>query len=636
MTLPVGYEFWNISFEVFCIIATSILLYKQLTVFRENDSEKSLTVVLFIQLLYFASFIPRVLVDTAILPKTQTTVYFVNIINIALFVYCSYRVFIYLELYQNAPGFKLWGNRIIYAIPCIFNMVVLLSCPVTGAFLSVAPDASVSSGPIWKLMIVINCFYPSAGLVTYLFRRRKEIGKEGIADFKVTIAFPLFYATFGPLSSLQWRIPILPFGLMLAELFVYIHYTDLLMRERNEHLQAEKELADRQNEAKSVFLSNMSHDIRTPMNAIIGYVNLAKHPNLTIDEIREYLDKIESSSQHLLALINDVLEMSRIESGKMELEEVDVDLKKVMDGIRDMFATQMEGKKIRYTVESEELKNRIVVCDKNRLNRVLLNLISNAYKFTSEEGEISVVLIQTDEVDDNKGIYELHVKDNGIGMSEEFAEKVFEAFEREKTSTVSGIQGTGLGMAITKNIVDLMGGDISVKTAPGKGTEFIIRIAFRYGDESELQDENEDKEQKAANIDFSSIRILLVEDMEINREIAVFMLKEKGFDVETAVNGEEAVAKVKSSEPGYFDLVLMDIQMPIMNGYEATKAIRELDDQRLANVPIIAMTANAFSEDVQKAKDAGMNGHIAKPIDPESMLKTMTEVLMKGDSGLEG
>ena len=242
-----GYEFWNISFEVFCIIATTILLYKQLTVFRENYAEKALTVVLFIQLAYFASFIPRVLVDTAILPKTQFTVYFVNIFNIALFVYCSYRVFIYLELYQNTAGFKLWFNRLVYAIPCIFNTIVLLSCPITGAFLSVARDATVSSGPFWKLMIVINCFYPTAGLITFLYRKIKKTSNESLSDFKVTVAFPLIYATFGPLSALQWRIPILPFGLMLAELFVYIHYTDLLMRDRNKHLQLEKELADKQN-----------------------------------------------------------------------------------------------------------------------------------------------------------------------------------------------------------------------------------------------------------------------------------------------------------------------------------------------------------------------------------------------------
>lgn len=629
MSLPVGYQFWNISFEVFCIIATFILLYKQLTVFNENDTERALTVVLFIQLLYFASFIPRVLVDVAILPKTQASVYIVNIFNIALFVYCSYRVFIYLELYQNARGFRLWKNRFVYAIPCIFNMVVLLSCPVTGAFLSVAPDATVSSGSLWKLMIVINCFYPTAGLISYLINNRKNIRSEGLSDFKVTVAFPLIYAIFGPLSALQWRIPILPFGLMLAELFVYIHYTDLLMRERNAHLQKEKEMADRQNEAKSIFLSNMSHDIRTPMNAIIGYINLAKHQELGLKEIREYLDKIESSSQHLLALINDILEMSRIESGRMELEEVDIDLKKVMDDVHDMFATQMENKNIDYSVTYDGLKNRVVLCDKNRLNRVLLNLISNAYKFTPEGGKISVVLDQGKSQEENKGSYILRVKDNGIGMSEEFAERVFDAFERERTSTVSGIQGTGLGMAITKNIIDMMGGDISVDTSPGKGTEFIIHLSFTYGVEDNLTDEDrgENEARQSEALDFSKMRVLLVEDMPINREIAVFILKGKGFTVETAENGEEALSKVKESEAGYYDMVLMDIQMPVMDGYEASRAIRALEDKKLAEIPIIAMTANAFSEDVQKAHDAGMDGHIAKPIDVEAMLKTITAVM---------
>ena len=632
MDIPSGYEFWNISFEAFCIIATAILLYKQLTIFRENDTEKAFTVVLFLQLAYFASFIPRVLVDVAYLPKTQVSVYIVNITNIALFVYCSYRVFVYLELYQDAPGFKLWGNKILYAIPCIFNMVVLLSCPVTGAFLSVDSDAVVSSGPYWKLMIVINCFYPAAGLVTFLAKHFKDIKAKNAGDFKVTVAFPLFYAVFGPMSALQWRIPILPFGLMLAELFVYIHYTDLLMRERNQHLQLEKELADRQNEAKSVFLSNMSHDIRTPMNAIIGYTNLAKSHDLSNEEIMEYLDKIESSSQHLLALINDVLEMSRIESGKMEREAVDVDLKKVMDEMRNMFATQMEGKRIDYSVECVALRNRVVLCDKNRLNRVLLNLISNAYKFTPEEGQISVILEQKDGSDDGFGAYELHVKDNGIGMTAEFAEKVFEAFEREKTSTVSGIQGTGLGMAITKNIVDLMGGEISVNTAPGEGTEFVISITWPIGDESDISDDTESEDHTPELSSLDNLRVLLVEDMDINREIAVFILEDNGFEVETAVNGEEAVSMVQASEPGYYGVVLMDIQMPVMDGYEATRSIRGFEDEKLANIPIIAMTANAFSEDVQKAHDAGMNAHIAKPIDVDVMLKTMSDVLLKADN----
>ena len=373
----------------------------------------------------------------------------------------------------------------------------------------------------------------------------------------------------------------------------------------------------------------MSHDIRTPMNAIIGYINLAKADELGLDEVREYLDKIESSSQHLLALINDVLEMSRIESGKMELEEVDVNLKKVMDDIRDMFSTQMDTKNINYTVSYDGVKNKMVLCDKNRLNRVLLNLISNAYKFTSEGGKISVTLRQTESAEENLGAYELRVKDNGIGMSEEFSKKVFEAFEREKTSTVSGIQGTGLGMTITKNIIDLMGGTIDVNSQLGKGTEFIIKLKFKLIEDIEPDTSAADNNASSAKptVDFSNKRLLLVEDVAINREIAKAILLKNGFIVEIAENGKEALDIVASSENGYFDAILMDIQMPIMDGYTATAEIRKLDNSSLANIPIIAMTANAFSEDVKKALDSGMNAHIAKPLNIEEMLGTLREVL---------
>ena len=401
------------------------------------------------------------------------------------------------------------------------------------------------------------------------------------------------------------------------------------LKHKQVELIAAKNRAEEGSKAKSQFLSNMSHDIRTPMNAIVGYVNLAQRKNTTLDEVRDFLKKIESSSQHLLALINDVLEMSRIESGKMELEPIDTNLKTTLDEVRDMFATQMQGKDIDFIVDTSGVKYPYVLCDKNRLNRVLLNLLSNAYKFTPKGGKITVTLTQLNEVSEDKpidensvGEYELRVKDSGIGMTPEFAAKVFEAFEREKTSTVSGIQGTGLGMAITKSIVDLMGGNIKVITAPNQGTEFVVRVDFKLTEKpvEETTNENQDESQE---MHFDGMRLLLADDIEVNREIAVMILEMAGFVVDTAENGKEVLEKVAASKAGYYAAVLMDIQMPVMNGYEAARAIRELDDKELANIPIIAMTANAFSEDVQAAKDAGMNDHIAKPIDVPSMMKTL-------------
>ncbi len=411
----------------------------------------------------------------------------------------------------------------------------------------------------------------------------------------------------------------------------------MVMSKRQKEAELEKIVAEENSKAKSTFLSNMSHDIRTPMNAIIGYVTLAQKDGTSREEVDRYLEKIEGASTHLLALINDTLEMSRIESGKIELEEIPTDLGVEMESIKEMFDIQMLGKKIDYVVDYSKVRDRTIITDKTRFNRVLLNLIGNAYKFTPEGGGVHVKLTQygsvvPDWLDDEseKGPareyynYELRVKDTGIGMSDEFAEHVFEAFEREKTSTVSGIQGTGLGMAITKSIIDMMHGKIDVLTFQGEGTEFVITIPFAI-DESAASATPEEKADSA--VDFSKLRVLLVEDMAVNREIATMLLKNECMEVESAENGQLAVDMVAAHQPGFYDVVFMDIQMPVMDGYEATQAIRNLQNPGLAKVPILAMTANAFSEDVAKATEAGMDGHISKPIDINVIKETLSQVL---------
>ncbi|MBO6235493.1 MAG: response regulator, partial [Schwartzia sp.] len=442
-------------------------------------------------------------------------------------------------------------------------------------------------------------------------------------------------------------IQLLLIGFSLAIMF-NIYST---MRRRETEADRERTRAEENSKAKSRFLSNMSHDIRTPMNAIIGYLELAKRVRANCDDCevcpaghceykvpeqtRDFMEKIDASSQHLLALINDILEMSRIESGKVELEIAPDDLVKALDEAQDMFATQMEGKGIRFVVDTANVEHRYVHFDKNRLNRVLLNLISNAYKFTPENGTISVTLVETGS-DTMDASFTLRVKDSGIGMTKEFAATVFEAFTRERNSTVSGIQGTGLGMSITKSIIDMMGGTIDVETAPGKGTEFIIRFRLRLAPELAEEEAKKEaarqEEEPAADSGapaFAGKKLLLVDDLDVNREIAKMLLMGAGFEVDTAENGKEAVDKVAASQPGEYSAVLMDIQMPIMNGYEATKAIRALPDEALARVPILAMTASAFSEDVAKAKSEGMDGHIAKPIDIPQMMATLAEIVKK-------
>ena len=315
----------------------------------------------------------------------------------------------------------------------------------------------------------------------------------------------------------------------------------------------------------------------------------------------------------------------------MELFPVVMNLVEAMNVQHDVFAEQMKGKEIDFTVETEGVTDPWVLCDQNRFNRILLNLLSNACKFTPEKGMVKATLRQLGRTD-KTGIYELRVLDNGIGMSEEFAADMFRPFERERTSTVSGIQGTGLGLSITKSIVELMEGTIDVSSASGKGTEFVIGLTLPLAEAPE----EAAAETAPEKVDFESLRILLAEDNEINREIAGMLLTQFGCTVEHAVNGQEALDMVEGSEPGYYDLVLMDIQMPVMDGYEATKRIRGLPDRELAQIPIIAMTANAFREDEKAAGEAGMDAHIAKPLDVQKMLQTIAEVLGSREKQLRG
>ena len=386
-------------------------------------------------------------------------------------------------------------------------------------------------------------------------------------------------------------------------------------------------VAESASKAKSTFLSNMSHDIRTPMNAIIGFATLALDDIRDGKKVEDYLSKILSSSKHLLGLINDILDMSRIESGKVVLEEQETDLVTTLQELQSIMEGQAKERKLKLHVDYSNLRDRHVYCDKTRLNQVMFNLLANAVKFTSEGGSIWLTMSQlepTYEVED-RAIYEIRVKDTGIGMDKAFIKHIFEPFERERTSTVSKIQGTGLGMAITKNIVDMMGGTIEVESQKGVGTEFIIRLELRLQAEAGVANEDGTKQHGHAEgvAEFAGKRLLLAEDNELNREIACMLLSKYGFVIDTAENGQEAVDLVAASAPDYYDLVLMDIQMPVMDGHEATRRIRNLEDKELAKVPVVAMTANAFDEDRKAAKECGMNGFISKPINMQEVVQAL-------------
>ncbi len=391
-------------------------------------------------------------------------------------------------------------------------------------------------------------------------------------------------------------------------------------QETQRQLQIAKNNAEAANKAKSAFLFNMSHDIRTPMNAIIGFTSMAQKHIDNKERVYEYIEKVKVSSSHLLQLINDVLDMARIESGKISIEEKQANIYDDLEEVTSIMRETADEQKINLTLDIHDIRNEHVYADVLHFNQVLLNIISNAVKYTRPGGDVNIEVYQTQEEKPDYASYDIIIKDTGIGMSQEFVSHIFESFAREKTSTVSGIQGTGLGMSITKNLVDVMGGTIDVESELGVGTTVKIHISFR------IQKKAPPIKQDTSimdDISLDGMRILLVEDNELNREIAKDILEEVGIIVEEAEDGSIAVDKVKKSEAGYYDLILMDIQMPYMDGYKATQAIRSFDDRKLADIPIVAMTANAFEEDKNKALESGMNSHLAKPINIGELFETL-------------
>ncbi len=390
-------------------------------------------------------------------------------------------------------------------------------------------------------------------------------------------------------------------------------------KERLQHLQEALSMAQSANKAKTTFLNNMSHDIRTPMNAITGYTELAQNHLDDIELVKSYLKKIDQSSNHLLSLINDILDMSRIEAGNVALDEKKENITEIIDDIKDLIQGQANAKHQLFSVTVKELKNEKIICDKLRLNQVLLNVLSNSIKYTKEGGSISLSVSEKNIPDSDCSMYEFIIEDNGMGMSPEFLETIYDPFTRVKTSTVSGIQGTGLGMAICKNLIDMMGGQIKIVSKVGVGTKTQITFEFKKYD-TDVTIENGANSAREERRDFTGKKVLLVEDNELNLEIACELLGEHGFVIDTAEDGLIAVEKMQKASDGDYDIVLMDIQMPNMDGYEATMKIRALGTP-ISKIPIIAMTANAFEEDRRAAFEAGMNEHITKPMKIDVLLE---------------
>ena len=558
-------------------------------------------------------------------------------------------------------------NRVLFVVAvCVFGIIAVLnklirkkSCFVNLSaylfmivYLGIGIVSAVGEGSVQERTTLYLVFVYAAPMMfalnaaelTAVVIPAELIYLAAIARFQS--AYPV-YAT-NQSNSIFFSLTGLMLGIYMSNMKVsgiYNAYMNSRMeeiKELNEELKESKEslslaleAAESANRAKTRFLSNMSHDIRTPMNAIIGFTTLAE---LHIDDksaVENYLGKISMSGKHLLSLINDVLDMSRIESGKVSIEENPLSLTDLVYNLQTIVQVDAAEKQLEFNVKVN-IEHKNIFADKLRLNRLLLNILSNAVKFTNPGGKIDFTVTEKNSLSEEYAGYEFVIKDNGIGMSKEFQEKVFEAFSRE--SDISNtIQGTGLGMAIAKKITDMMNGSISVKSKEDVGTEFTVDLSFKI-DNGEHSAETiapvtESKESipdiKALAADFSGKRILLAEDNILNQEIASVILTESGFEVDIVNNGEAAVEKIRNSKNEEYDAVLMDIQMPIMNGYEAARHIRSMEDKERANVPIIAMTANAFDEDRKNAFDAGMNEHIAKPIDINKLMEILGRILSK-------
>lgn len=385
-----------------------------------------------------------------------------------------------------------------------------------------------------------------------------------------------------------------------------------------------KHMADARTRAKNDFLANMSHDIRTPMNAIVGYTNIAKSHWDEPEVVADALDKIGSSSHFLLSLINDILDISKIESGKMQLSLATCDLRDIFRRIEDITALQAKNKSITITYSHDTVHHYKVMADDLRIEQVLINITGNAIKYTPEGKSVELIAEELGATEDKKIKYRFIVRDTGIGISKEYLPHIFESFTREEKTTVNRVQGTGLGLAIAARVVEMMGGVISVKSRPGEGSEFTVELAL---EPSEPDDDTAEPDEMLQSV-LNGKRVLLVEDNAINAEIATIILEQYGIVVDHAENGRIGADKAMTAEAGYYSAVLMDIQMPVMNGYEATRAIRSLPGEYYRTLPIIAMSANAYDEDIRASLDSGMNAHIAKPFQPDDLIKTLCRYIV--------
>ncbi len=548
----------------------------------------------------------------------DTTIYYVAMASALL----SWALYIidYLNIKNKMATiikYFFWGFFIVevgllvvnFFVPCFFTFD-----PETGAYEALR----IRYIALWAQAVL---FFLTVLMTGYsAFRKDVTMKKRYLAIFffSIIMTFSNFIQILYPLY------PIYAMGCLVGSCVLHVFIIEDEREEYRKSIAEQKNIAEAANNAKTTFLFNMSHDIRTPMNAIIGFTAMAKKYS-TDERVNDYLEKIDISGNQLLRLINQVLEMARIESGKIELNEQPLSLSEKRKVLSTIYREIASSKDITFEVVPGTITHNNVVIDVDRMDQITNNIISNAIKYTLPGGKVTYTTNELPYDKEGYALYEIAIEDNGMGMSKEYLDHVFDEFSRENSSTISKIQGTGLGMSIVKKVSDLMGGSVKIESEKNVGTTVTITMPMKIDDG--VREEKVDEEVIISNV--TGLKVLLVEDNEMNREIATEILEEAKMIVLTAEDGDVAFEKVKNSKPGDFNVILMDIQMPRMNGYDATKAIRNLDDEELANIPIIAMTANAFEEDRQNALNAGMNDHVAKPIDVRKLVFTISRYVKK-------
>lgn len=572
--------------------------------------------------------IPVRMIDAGLAHMSQITVFVLNSAFMIAETFVTYEWFVFFEHVQDSFLIKSKLVRLFGIVPLVLITALSIASWWTH-WLFYADDAGVyHRGTLFALQIVFPYTYVVVTLVSAVAYSITRKEKRSAVIMTIALIPALICSVLQVIAGGSYILA----GLTLSAIFVYMELCmedirkveKLAMLEKSKReLEEALDMANKANSAKTVFLNSMSHDIRTPMNAIIGFTDLLGENLGDEKKARDYIGKIKSSSDYLLSLINNVLEMARIESGRSDLDERDISVEKSLDAVYWIFEAQMKEKHIDF-IWDVNVKHNNIKCDVVKLKEILMNIINNAYKYSLPGDSVAVRIEEIPCDRDGYARIQTTVKDTGIGMSEEFLEHIFEDFTRAQTSTESGQFGTGLGMAIVKKIVDLMGGTIDVQSKQGVGTTFTVTLEHKI---AEIAAENREVVKSTEDYSFRGKRILLVEDNDLNAEIAQTILAGTGMTVDRACDGIQCVDVLKGSEPGYYDMVLMDIQMPNMDGYEATRIIRQFEDKRLSEIPIIAMTANAFAEDRKQAFDAGMNGHIAKPINAEDLKTTLAGIL---------